>query len=347
VSGSEFASESGSESGSVTHSATSRALRADSTFGDIARVARELDQAGAGSSNASCLLRTSSSPSLEADLMLAISPLPNPWNDFTRFNEAHGAIRVLTRWGQAGPEIYDAAIAAFTATPPVALDAAAAVVFLADDRAYVRLSSGAVSDAHKRSVALGTLTQAVRAVAPSNLAVVYLTATASTSLAHIHAALEQLGALEISVAFAVPLAPDTHLPARLVDASSEPAGDLCTNGIDVEESAPEGDLPPSGIQSVLRSAQPSLTACFTDNAREAAGGARYAVQLLVDARGHVERACVRQENVRDRALRSCVLNAVRALVFQAPQPSGSVLLELPFAFQATAASMSAPLCGDH
>lgn len=320
----------------------------DATFALLVERARALDSAPPPEAAHPCLLRYEPTLRFEGDVAAALTPLPNAWNTFSRFQNAHGAIRVLSRWGQAGPEIYDLAVAAFTSTPPVSLTEPALVIFVEGDRAYVRTTTVAVPLARRRAVLVSALLQEMQELVTGTPSAVYITASAGTTLAQLRAAFTAIAPVDAPIALAVPMAPDTHLPARVVNAGADSPRDVCPDGsADRPAIAREGSLETAQILAPVQASRPTLAACFTDQARESAGGVRYVMSLAIDADGSVYNACVVRESVRDVAVRTCLLNALRALRFSAPSPAGFVSVQLPLRFDALETEAASPICPAH
>lgn len=332
--------------------ADARALPADATFGTLVERARSLDAQPAARAaedgEPSCLLRTEPTLRFEGDVATAINPLPNPWNTFSRFQNAHGAVRVLTRWGQEGPEIYDAAIAVFTSTPPNAGNRNAVVLFLENDRVYVRLTSGAVADTHRRAVLLPALADEIRSVQVGESRAIYVTATATTTISQLRALFLAIQSLSATVALAVPLDPNAHLPAVVVNAAAAADRDVCPDGgPDWPANATEGNLSSADILGAIQNVRGDVTNCFTEHAREAAAGVRYDVSIDIAGDGTVHNACIKQESVRDLGVRTCLLNTLRAMHFPTPSPAGFVAVEFPFRFEGIASEAALPICPTH
>jgi hypothetical protein len=93
-----------------------RALGNAADFGALVRAAQALEAAGAAGSDAGCVLRAPTAPGaswrLEADVAVALRPLPAAWEDLDApLRTRRGAARLLSRWGQTRTEPFAIALA--------------------------------------------------------------------------------------------------------------------------------------------------------------------------------------------------------------------------------------------
>jgi len=329
---------------------SARALGATATFAELVRAARELEDRGEGNATAGCLLRGGGAAGeawrLEADVAVAVRPLPAAWDDYDAHLRAHrGPARILSRWGQTRAEPYSLALATLTSTVPVDTTLPAAVVVLTDAGAYVlgTAQSGARAAA---AVPAARLIEALRALQPGGApAMIAVTAEAALPLASLREALAVLAELGVPIALAVPLAPDVRLPADPVVSPDVAERGLCGRGLpEPATSAVEGDLAQSVVVAALAPLRDAAARCMNTATGRAASGGRLDVTLRIGADGTVTEACAVRDDVLDPALRICVLEAARALRFPLPNPSGYVDLALPLRLAADATLAQRPLC---
>jgi hypothetical protein len=331
--------------------AQARALGSVADFGALVRAAQALEAAGAAGSDVGCLLRAPSTPNaswrLEADVAVALRPLPSAWEDLDApLRTGRGAARLLSRWGQTRTEPFALALAAFTGTQPVDPTLPAAAVALTDAGAWV-LGTTRESPAARAPVALVALPEAVRAVvAGSAPAQILVTAEASVSLEILRSALSALAPLGAPIALAVPLAPDVRLPPEPVVAPEVMDRGFCGGGSLPEPAADavEGDLPAAELRAALAPLGEAAARCLAHASGRAASGGRLDLALRIHAEGRIAEACVVRDPILDPALRLCVLAAAQSLRFPAPRPAGFVDLALPLRLAPDAALAQRPLC---
>ena len=329
---------------------SARALGATATFAELVRAARELEDRGEGNATAGCLLRGSGAVGeawrFEADVAVAVRPLPAAWDDYDAHLRAHrGPARILSRWGQTRAEPYSLALATLTSTVPVDTTLPAAVVLLTDAGAYV-LGTAQSSAPVGAAVPTARLVEALRALQPGGApAMIAVTAEAALPLASLREALAVLGELGVPIALAVPLAPDVRLPADPVASPDVAERGLCGRGLpEPPPSAVEGDLAQSVVVAALSPLRDAVARCMSNATGRAASGGRLDVTLRIGADGTVTEACAVRDDVLDPALRICVLEAARSLRFPLPSPSGYVDLALPLRLAADATLAQRPLC---
>lgn len=330
---------------------SARALGATATFADLVHAARTLEDRGEGGASAGCLLRGSGAAAspwrLEADVAVAVRPLPAPWDDYDAHLRGHrGPARVLSRWGQTRAEPYSLALVAFTSTVPVDATRGAAVLVLTDAGAYVLGTAPDSPLSATGALPLARVVEALRALQPgSTPALVAVTAEADLPLASVRAALAVLADLGAPSTLAVPLAPDVRLPAEPAVAPDVAERGLCGHGLpEAAADAVEGDLAPGDIVGALTPLREAAARCLSVTSGRAASGGRLEVTLRIAANGTVSEACTLRDELLDPALRICVLEAARSLRFPAPSPAGYVDVVLPLRLAADASLAQRPLC---
>ncbi len=321
------------------------------------RAARELEDRGEGNATAGCLLRGSGAVGdawrFEADVAVAVRPLPAPWDDYDAHLRAHRApARILSHWGQTRAEPYSLALATLTSTVPVDTALPAAVVVLTDAGVYVLGTAQSVSGTAQSgpsavaAIPPSRLVEALRALQPGGApAMIAVTAEAAVPLASLREALAVLAELGVPIALAVPLAPDVRLPPDPVVSPDVAERGLCGRGLpEPPASAVEGDLAQSVVVGALAPLRDAAARCMSTATGRAASGGRLDVTLRIGADGTVTEACAVRDDVLDPALRICVLEAARALRFPLPSPSGYVDLALPLRLAADTTLAQRPLC---
>ncbi len=333
-----------------TDASAARVLAGDATFGDLVRAAQALEAGGAAASSAGCVLRAPRGPGasyrLDADISVALRPLPAAWEDLdAHLRGRRGPARLLSRWGQTRAEPYALALAAFTGTAPVDPTLPAAAIVLTDAGAWV-LGTTREAPAATTPVPLAALAEALRALTPNGApAQLAVTAEATLPLATLRDALAVLAPLGAPIALAVPLAPDVRLPAEPVVAPEVMDRGFCGSGLpEPAPDATEGDLPASALRAALDPLREAAARCLGQTAGRAASGGRLDLALRVGADGRVAEACAVRDPILDPALRLCVLAAARALRFPLPDPAGFVDLALPLRLAPDAALAQRPLC---
>jgi hypothetical protein len=327
-----------------------RALGATANFGELVRAARTLEDRGEDGASAGCLLRGTGEVGaawrLEADVAVAVRPLPAAWDDYDAHLRAHrGPARILSRWGVTRAESYALALVTFTSTVPVDVALPAAVVVLTDEGAYVLGTTEGTASA-SAPVPLARVNEALLALRPNTPpALVAVTAEANVPLGALREALSLLGALGVPVTLGVPLAPDVRLPEERPVAPDVAERGLCARGLpEAPADATEGDLAASAVMDALGPLRDAAARCLSVASGRAAAGGRIDVTLRIGADGTVGEACALRDEPLDPALRLCVLEAARALHFPAPSPAGYVDVVLPLRLAADATLEQRPLC---
>jgi hypothetical protein len=212
--------------------------------------------------------------------------------------------------------------------------ARAVVLALDDDRAIVRASDGAASDAASEPMS----SAAARAVALAAGSTLFVTASASTPLSELHALLAQLPAA-LPVAFAVLLPPGTSLPSTSATLEAEVA---CPSGLpEVADDAPLGDLDPSALGPAVQALQTEIAPCLGAMPIESA---RVELALRIAADGSVAQSCLLKSGGLDARTASCLVISARSITFEKPSPPGFVDLHLPLALHAEGPAPQRGLC---
>jgi hypothetical protein len=282
---------------------------------------------------------------LEADVAVALRPLPAAWADLDApLRTRRGAARLLSRWGQTRAEPVALALAAFTGTQPTDPTLPGVAVVLTDAGAWV-LGTTRDSPAATTPVAVASLPEVVRAVVAGNApAQIFVTAEEGVSLEILRTALATLAPFGAPIALAVPLAPDVRLPAEPVVPPEVMDRGFCGSGLpEPAADAVEGELPESALREALGPLRDAAARCLVSASGRAASGGRLELALRVTAEGRVGEACVLRDPILDPALRLCVLAAAQSLRFPTPRPAGFVDLALPLRLAPDAALAQRPL----
>lgn len=327
------------DSSEKANAASPRLLDGRATFADLVRAARSLASSDLAGSSAGCLLgRDGDDFVLAADLMPSLERMPDPPTDLgERFERAAEPIAVLTAWGIAGtPGAGASIVAAFTATPPSALQAAPVLLVLDGERAFVRGgATGSVADATELPIPAAV----ARAKQLAASAPLYVTATASFALEDLRTVLAQLDASPTAnVALAVLLPTDTVLPNAAPQVSTE----LCPTGLpEVDENTPLGDLSREAVMPALAEIKDDVAPCLT-SLRVAS--TRIVLALRVGPNGGVQSACFMDAGALDPRTASCVLLVAGAVHTAVPNPLGVVDLHLPLTLESVPMPAQRALC---
>lgn len=279
---------------------------------------------------------------LEADLAVALRPLPDPPADArARWRDAPGdRAGLLSVWGRYGAGDGPVLAALTTSPPPTALpgdsgltgSAAAAVLVSPDGERWTRW----IAPADVPSAALEA--SAARGALP-----VWVTATPDTPVPVLARALEALAREAPSVALAVLLPAGTEVPAGARGADAGRAG-LCPDGLPAAE-RPEGDVPVASLRQGIAPLVAAAERCKAAGSGPVARGGRLELQLRVAPDGAVAGACVTRDDVGDAVFRGCVLEAAAALRFVAPRPEGTVVdAALPLVVSPDESLLQRPVC---
>lgn len=309
--------------------ATPRDLPADATFHDLAAAARRQDDLRDQDSSAGCLLRHGSRGfRLEADLAVAIRPLPAPEADLDARMASDGPARILTRYGAYGESTELGLVALTTTAPPrgVVESAVGLLIVLTDRGAYARRT-----DAPFGSVTPQPLATLLPTLPFDAVSTVFVTAEAGVSLTSLYEALRLLPAtLSGHVALAVALERGITLPDRPT-LEAEEGVELCA---DLPPSdAPDSDvLSASDIRAGLSRLSTTVAICVGATTGPGARGGRMELMARIAGGGRVSDACIRADDTGDAHLRACVLRAARELTF--PDPGlGQVVFAVPLVLE--------------
>ncbi len=318
-----------------------RSLAPDATFDALLDAARTLDDRRDQESTAGCLLRPAWR--LEADLAVAVRPLPAPPDDLDEFLESEpGPVNVLSRWGAYGsgdPE--KPSFSAVTSTRPPRREPA--IVWAITDRGvYVRSSSAREpADPQPLDTVASSITD------PASIGVLYVTAEAGTPVDRVADLLRRVpAALAGRVGVAVALAPGTRLPAppEASDSADSSAG-LCPDGLpELPGDAATGDLRPDAIVASLGPLRQAAGTCVSGTQGPGAAGGRVVLALRIGRDGRVESACATSDATNDPVRRECLLRAARATAFPAPSPPGSLDVQLPLSVAPLPSQRQTPIC---
>ena len=329
-----------------------RALSATATFGDLVRSARTLDDHPEEHSTAGCLVGGGAAAGaafdLRAEIAVAVRPLPDAAADLDAvLREGRLPVRIFSRFGQVGPSIYDVALVAMTYTPPLRDDLPAVALFATARGIYVRATSGTVAPELADSVLAEDVEQRVAAITPDGRRAIYVTAEEAYPLTALRPLLARLSRGTTPVALAAPLARDTRLPEPTPMAAIEATRGMCPNGEapTFAETAAEGDVDPNAVRARLTHFVETASTCLSKatSARTAQGG-NMRVGFVLNAEGNVSAACATSDEIRDRDVRVCVIEALRTTPFDRPSPAGYVQLEVPLVLRPLAETAPKALC---
>lgn len=298
-----------------------RDLGADATFADLVAVVARQDHLRDSDSDAGCILRTTGSGfRIDADLAVAVRPLPEVALDLDeRLDHTPGPVRVLTRYGSYGESGQLGASALTTTMPP--REPIAALLVLTDHGVYVRYTDRVASVS-------GPIAPAAAGAALTESMTVFVTSEGTVALGELRSLLAALPAgLEGHVGLALVLGDDTRLPeARAVETAEEVP--LCADGLGpLADDAPLGDLSAERLLAGLAPLRSQGEICVGTSTGTGARGGRVVVDVRVASGGIVSDACVREDETSDPTLRACLVRALRALTFD--DPGGALDFELP------------------
>jgi hypothetical protein len=317
-----------------------RDLGADATFADLATAARRQDDRRDSDADAACLVRAGGDGyRLEADLAVAVRPLPVPPDDLdARMESERGPVRVLARFGAYGgdPAARTALVAVNTTLPPTR--GVALAIVLTDRGAYARRSdqAGGERDASRAEWVL-------ERAAWSEVDLVAITAEAGVP---VRALVELMERIPETMAGRVTLAVVLEAGTRLPDAPVIQAGEraeLCPDGLpELAEDAPLGDLPADRIRGALDPLRSAAELCVGTSAGPGAAGGRVSLAVRIGPDGRVTDACAMEDSTGDAELRACLSRAARELAFDAP--GGYLDFALPLALEPGRAQRQIPVC---
>lgn len=325
--------------------AAARAARSDrdldreATFADLVTAARRQDDRRDQDAAAACLVRASASGyRLEADLAVAVRPLPAPPAELdARMEAERGPIRVLTRFGTYGAEHAQSGLVAINTTLPPSRGVALAFV-LTDRGLYARRSDapGGERDASRPEWILAR-------VPWTEIDLLAITAEAAVPIASL---VELLAAIPTSMAGRVTLAVVLEEGTRLPEPAAIDPGEgaeLCPQGLpELAESDPLGDLPADRIRDALGPLRTGAELCVGTSTGPGASGGRVSMAVRIGPEGRVSDACVIEDTSGDPQLRACLARAARELSFD--PPGGYLDFTLPLALEPGRAQRQAPLC---
>lgn len=317
-----------------------RDLAAGATFADLATAARRQDERRDSDAEAACLVRASGDRyRLEADLAVAVRPLPVPPDDLdARMQRERGPVRVLARFGAYGGDpAADTALVAINTTLPPARGIALAIV-LTDRGAYARRSdqAGGEGDASR-------VDWVIERAPWSEVDLVAVTAEAGVPVRAVVELMERIPATMAGrVTLAVVLEEGTRLPDAPVIQGGERA-ELCPGGLpELAEDAPLGDLAPERIRGALDPLRSAAELCVGTSTGPGAAGGRVSLAVRIGPDGRVTDACAMEDSTGDAELRACLARAARGLAFD---PPGGVLdFALPLVLEPGTAQRQVPVC---
>ena len=315
-----------------------RVLTDSATFGDLVRLAQELDSAGEAHSEAGCLLRGTNGLRLSADLSLAARPLPSaPERPAEAVLEQPGSISVMSTWGPVRGEVTDSVLLAFTTTRPDAVKLPAIALFVTRGGVLVR---GAAPELRVQLSALSPdATGSLLASLPGP-GMLYVTADRSLALRNVHALL-RLIPNRYEVALAVALPKGTRLP----EAAADTREGRCPEGL--PEPAPgeaEGSLSESAARAAVSPLREAALSCALSAGGRALLGGRVTLAMRVGKEGRAREACVVEDAIGEPLLRRCLISAARDLSLPAPSPAGFADLHLPLQIALTGPAAQRATC---
>jgi hypothetical protein len=320
---------------------TLRELGPDATFADLVRAARVIAQHDDGEPDARCVLAEAATGyRLDADLMSALEPIPDPPAELDSTLQRHpGPLAVLSAWGVLGSPDAALALSAFTATPPQRLRAAPSALLLTESGAYLRSGAGRSSEDDGPLPPEGALArlETDQALASGPL---FVSAEAAVPLSALAALLQALPAKR-AVALAVALPAGTRLPAPSAGLGAlaceaglpEPAGERA-----------EGEIDAAALSAVLRSLVPAGERCLQSARGPGRAGGTLTVALRIAEAGGAEHACIVSGELRDPVLAGCVLDALRAARYPTPSPPGFVDVHAPLRLEPASWPEPQPYC---
>lgn len=315
-----------------------RALRASERFVDLVAATQALAASGAADSTTGCLVaRDGDGFRLEADLLPAVRPLPEPPADLAA-GLAKGRVRVLSHWGQTGQGDYELALVGITTTPASAARAPATALLLTRQGVFLRHGERD-ADADDGPLALDAL--GARLVALPDR-VLYVTAERDVAIGDLHALLARLP-FDRPVALAVALAPGTRIPEEPLPAKTSEW--LCQRGLPrLPRGTRTGELGTAAIATTLAPLREQGARCLAAATGPALAGGKLTLALRVDERGRVAHVCALASELADPALARCVIESARMLTFPVPSPAGSVDLHLPLELAPIGFALQRPVC---
>lgn len=318
---------------------SARDLPGGATFAQLCDAAREQDRLRDQDSSAGCLLRRSGDAfRLEADLAVAIRPLPAPEADLDARMASSEPVRVLTRYGAYGTSPRMGLVALTTTAPPRGAieEAIGLVIVLTDRGAYARRTDVAFG-----ATTPGPIDTVIGAAPFADVSTTFVVAEAGVSLEAVHAALALLpSTLAGHVALAVALEAGVALPDRPTLDPGEPAP-LCAGIAETDEPWSETASGPALLERI-GSLRGPISVCVGASTGPGARGGRMELMVRLTRGGTVAEACMSQDSTDDEPLRACILRAVRELGF--PDPEGQVIFAVPLVLEPGIAHRQAAVC---
>ena len=320
---------------------SARDLAAEGTFASLCDAAREQDRLRDQDSGAGCLVRrVGGAFRLEADLAVAVRPLPEAETDLDARMASTEPVRILTRYGAYGSSPRMGLVALTTTAPPRGRieDAVGLVLVLTDRGAYARRTDVAFGAAAPAPLA------EVLAGAPfAEVSTTFVTAEAGLPLEAVYAGLAALPeALAGHVALALALPEGVALPER-PSLDPGPPAPICEGLAETDEPWSETVSGPALLERVA-SIRGSLALCVGASTGPGARGGRMELVVRLTRGGSVADACIRADSTGDEPLRACILRTVRELTF--PDPAGQVIFAVPLALEPGIAHAQAAVCAD-
>lgn len=315
-----------------------RHLDESATFGDLVRLAQELDSAGEAHSDSGCLLRGANGLRLSADLSLAARPLPSASD---RPAEAAldqaGSLPIMTTWGPVHGELAEPVLLAFTTTSPDAVKVPGIALLVTAGGVLVR---GSAPELRAQLSALSPDATGTLLAGLSAPATVYVTADRALPLRNVLSLL-RLIPNRYEVALAVALPKGTRLPAAVSDTREG----LCPQGLpEPAASDSEGSIDESSVRAALEPLREAALTCALSTGGRALLGGRLVLALRVGTNGRAREACLVQDSIGEPLLRRCLISAARDLSLPTPSPAGFADLHLPLQIALTGPSAQRASC---
>lgn len=322
-------------------SSSSRDLGVAATFQDLVALASRLDDVTQQTLETSCLLSGEGPYRLEADVAVAVRPLPSAPADLDERARVAPEAQALLRWGPVGQD----GLAVVSFAHPRPPTGRAALLVITDEGLYA-LGLGHQLPAAAPAIPRKPFDEVTKAMAVfRDVESLWVTAEAGVPMVRLRAVLDGVPThLFGHVGFAVALADGTKLPSPL-PAHDDGAG-LCPDGLPpMDDDAPLGDLDIVKIRETLSDLLVSGERCLAQARGPAALGGVVEQWLRVGPTGEVTDSCWSSDPLGDAALRSCLVSAAKTLRFAPPMPSGVVDLQLPVRLQPRWPAPASPVCG--
>jgi hypothetical protein len=318
-----------------------RDLASDATFAQLCDAAREQDRLRDQDSDAGCLLRRRPGAfRLEADLAVAVRPLPEAEADLDPRMASTAPLRVLTRYGAYGTSAEMGLVALTTTAPPRGAieDAVGLVLVLTDRGVYARRT-----DAPFGAASPAPLSEVLASASVHEVSTIFVTAEAGLPLDGLFSTLAALPPeLAGHVALASALPEGVALPERPTLDPGPPAP-LCDGIAETDEPWSETVSGPALLERVA-SIRGSLALCVGASTGPGARGGRMELMVRLTRGGGVAEACIRADSTDDEPLRACILRVVRELTF--PDPAGQVIFAVPLVLEPGTAHAQTAVCAD-